>query len=433
MDNPRKLALLSLIKSEESGAYSNLEVNTTLTRAKLSKVDIALYTALYLGVMEKMITLDYQITKYSNTHIIELDTETKNALRLGLYQLIYMDKIPDYSAVSETVSLCKRRSKGFVNACLRSFIRDGKSIALPMDKWEALSVKTSIPSVIINIFRDSYGDEVAEKIALSCNPRAGVSLRVNLLKTDLKEIKGILRARKISSEQVGFTDEIIIARAPISDIADLLDKGLVFVQDSASFACTKIFAPKRGETILDACACPGGKSFSSAIEMRNEGKIVSCDLHKNKLSLVKNGAQKLGVDIIEVREQDAKKLNPELVDKFDKVLCDVPCSGLGVIAKKPDIKYKPVEQIYNLPEVQLCILKNCANYVKVGGELVYSTCTLNAEENEKVVNKFLSKTDKFERVEFTLGDIKSKDGMFTFMPHLYEADGFFVAKMKRVK
>jgi 16S rRNA (cytosine967-C5)-methyltransferase len=167
--------------------------------------------------------------------------------------------------------------------------------------------------------------------------------------------------------------------------------------------------------------------------MKNEGEILCCDLHARKLSLVKNGAKKLGIDIIKVLEQDAGKMRDELCDSFDRVLCDVPCSGLGVIAKKPDIKYKPVEQIYNLPEVQLCILKNCANYVKVGGELVYSTCTLNAEENEMVVNKFLSKTDKFERVEFTLGDIKSKDGMFTFMPHLYEADGFFVAKMKRVK
>ncbi len=433
MDNPRKLAHKSLIKSEQSGVYSNLEVNTVLSRAKLSKLDVALYTALYLGVMEKMITLDYQITKYSNTHIIELDTETKNALRLGFYQLIYMDKIPDYSAVSETVSLVPRRSKGFVNACLRSFIRDGKVVALPMDKWQALSVKTSIPSVLLEIFRNSYGDETAEKIALSCNPREGICVRINLLKTDSREIKAILNSRKIPYDKIDFTDEVIIVKAPISDFADLLEKGFAFVQDTASFACVKIFAPKRGEKILDACACPGGKSFSSAIEMKNEGKIVSCDLHKNKLSLVKNGAQKLAIGIIETREQDAKAFNPEFENSFDKVLCDVPCSGLGVISKKPDIKYKPIEQIYNLPEIQLCILKNCSNYVKFGGEIVYSTCTLNSEENEKVVKKFLSKNDKFEPVEFTLGNIKSTNGMFTFMPHLYETDGFFVAKMKRVK
>lgn len=433
MDNPRRLALESLIKSEESGVYSNLEINTVLSRAKLSKVDISLYTALYLGVVEKKITLDYQILKYSKAKMEELDVQTKNALRLGFYQLIYMDKIPDYSAVSESVDLCKRRSKGFVNACLRSFIRDGKKIALPDDKWEALSVKSSIPNEIISIFRASYGDETAEKIALASNPRAGINLRINSLKTDLKEIKGILRARKIECEQIAITDEILIVKAPISEIADLLEKGFAFVQDPASFSCVKILAPQKGEKVLDACSCPGGKSFSSAIEMKNEGQIISCDLHKNKLSLVQNGALKLGLDIIKVEEQDAKAPRPDFVDAFDKVLCDVPCSGLGVIAKKPDIKYKSVEQIYNLPQVQLSILKNCANYVKVGAELVYSTCTLNAEENENVVKSFLSQNDSFEPVDFALESIKSTDGMYTFMPHIHETDGFFVAKMKRVK
>ncbi len=433
MDNPRKLALESLIKSDVSGAYSNLEVNTVVSRANLAKVDVALYTALYLGVMEKLITLDYQIARYSNTHIMELDSETKSALRLGLYQLIYMDKIPDYSAVSETVGLCKRRSRGFVNACLRNFIRDGKVIALPSDEWEALSVSTSIPSTIINIFRSSYGDEIAKKIANSCKPREGISLRINTIKIDPRDFWEMLKSRKIPYRLIGFADEIIIVKAPISDLVDLIEKGYVFVQDPASFACVKIFAPKAGERVLDACACPGGKTFSSAIEMENKGEILACDLHKNKLSLVENGAKKLGLSIITVKEQDAKLEREELARSFDKVLCDVPCSGLGVMAKKPDIKYKPIEQIYNLPAIQLEILRNCAKYVKVGGEIVYSTCTLNAEENEKVVKKFLSLSQDFVALDFTLGQIKSTDGMYTFMPHLVETDGFFVAKMKRVK
>lgn len=433
MDNPRKLALESLIKSEKAGAYTNLELNATIKRVKLAKIDVALYTALYLGVVEKMITLDYQITQYSKSHILELDIETKNALRLGFYQLIFMDKIPDYSAVSETVDLCPRRSRGFVNACLRSFIRDGKHVAYPMDSWEALSVKTSIPVSILNIFKASYGMETAVEIAESCKPREGLCLRVNLLKTDPREIRAILKTRKISYKHVGLSEELVVIKAPISDFADLIENGYVFVQDSASFACTKILAPKKGEMVLDACACPGGKSFSSAIIMQNEGKIISCDLHANKLKLVTDGAKRLGISIIHVKEQDAKLENEAFIKKFDKVLCDVPCSGLGVMAKKPDIKYKPIEQIYNLPEIQLQILRNCSKYVKAGGELVYSTCTLNAEENENVIKKFLASNDSFEAVEFKLGDIESTNGMFTFMPHKLEADGFFVAKMRRVK
>ena len=433
MDNPRRLALASLVKTEASGAYSNLEINTVLSRANLSSVDAGLYTALYLGTIEKLLTLDYQISKHSRIALDKLDIETKNALRLGFYQLIYMDKIPEYSAVFETVNLCKMKSKGFVNACLRSFIRDGKTLALPDDKWEALSIKMSIPVALINIFRESYGDETAEKIALACEPREGTSLRINMLKVDPREIRAELKARKIPYEHVGFSEDIIIVKAPISEVADLIEDGAVFVQDPASFLCVKALDAQKGEKILDACACPGGKSFSSAIEMKNEGEILCCDLHARKLSLVKNGAKKLGIDIIKVLEQDAGKMRDELCDSFDRVLCDVPCSGLGVIAKKPDIKYKSVEQLRGLPRVQLGILKNCANYVKKGGVLVYSTCTINAEENEKIVQKFLEENDAFEAYDFDLGAIKSTNGVFTLLPHVHGTDGFFVARMRRIK
>ena len=434
MDNPRRLALDSLIKAETSASYSNLEVNAVLSKANLEKVDAALYTALYLGVTEKIITLDYLITKYSAMHIKELDTETKNALRLGFYQLLYMDKIPDYSAVNETVSLCSKRSKGFVNACLRGFVRCGKRLDLPSEKWERISVEYSIPMSLLNIFKESYGEEIAERLATSCEPRKGVTVRINTLKIKPREIRSLLRSRRIYYSPVDFTEEMLIIEAPISDFIDLIDKGLVFVQDVASLACVKILAPKPSEKLLDACACPGGKSFSSAIEMKNEGSIVSCDLHKNKLSLVKNGASKLGIKIIETKEQDAKLANEEFFGEFDKVLCDVPCSGLGVMYKKPDIKYKPIEQIYNLPSIQLEIIKNCSRYVKPGGELVYSTCTLNKEENERVVSKFLSSNSSFEAVDFKISDkIASKDGTFTFMPYELGTDEFFVAKMKRVK
>lgn len=433
MDNPRKLALASLVKADTVSSFSNIEVNTTITRSNMSKSDSALYTALYLGVVERLLTLDYLISVYSSIKIDQIDIETKNALRLGLYQLAFMDKIPEYSAVSESVELCKKRSKGFVNAVLRAFIRAGKKIPLPEDKWLSISIGASIPMGIINIYRESYGDECAESIINALVPEKGINLRINTLKASKAQICAELEKRGITHTCSPDFGEAIAANAPISEIKDMLDTGVVFVQDLSSLTAVKLLAPEPSQKILDACACPGGKSFSCAIEMENKGKILSCDLHKSKLSLIEKGAKRLGIDIIEIREQNGKIRACELEGAFDKVLCDVPCSGLGVIAKKPDIKYKSVEQISALPDVQYAILENCSAYVKIGGELMYSTCTLNRSENEQVVRKFLDTCPNFEPVELKIADRAASGGMYTFMPHITKTDGFFVAKMKRIK
>ena len=433
MDNPRKLAFNSLVRADALQSFSNLEINTVISRSDMNKKNAALYTALYMGVTEKLLTLDYVISQYSSIKIEKLDIETKNALRLGLYQLMFMDKIPEYSAVSETVNLCPKRSKGYVNAMLRSFIRAEMAVEYPEDKWEALSVTSSTPSYIIDIFRRSYGDEAAEKIVTFSSSHKGISLRVNTLKSSVSDIKDILDKKCIEYNPSNLTDDIISILAPISEIEDLIENGNVFVQDISSRSAAKILGARAGEKILDACACPGGKTFSVAIDMGNQGEILACDLHKSKLSLVSNGAKRLGIDIIKVREQNGKEYVEELDSSFDRVLCDVPCSGLGVISKKPDIKYKKQDSVTNLPSIQYDILSNCARYVKVGGELMYSTCTLNIDENENVVNKFLLENDSFERVNFALGEIKSEKGMYTFFEHITGSDGFFVAKLRRVK
>ena len=433
MDNPRKLAFASLVKADALSSYSNLEINTVISRSDMTKKNVALYTALYMGVTEKLLTLDYVISKYSSVMLEKLDIETKNALRLGLYQMMFMDKIPEYSAVSETVNLCPKKSKGFVNAVLRSFIRSGKSVEYPEDEWEALSVKSSTPSYIIDIFRYSYGDDTA-KALLSYNGGAeGISLRVNALKKSVAEIVSALEGKGIPCKVAALCPDVIIADAPVTDIENFISSGDVFVQDVSSCTASKVVSAKDGMSILDACACPGGKTFSMAIDMENKGSIVSCDLHKSKLSLIKSGCTRLGIDIVKVEEQNGKVYRPEFDSAFDKVLCDVPCSGLGVIAKKPDIKYKKQDALDNLPPIQADILENCSKYVKVGGELIYSTCTLNKKENEDVVNTFLLNNPSFERLEFSVNGIQSKDGMYTFMPHITDSDGFFVSKMRRVK
>ena len=428
MENPRELALKSLVKTDTQSVFSNLEINTTLERARLSAADRGLYTALYLGVLEKKICLDYIISKYSKLLIKEIDLETLNLLRLGIYQLYFMDKIPDYSATDESVNLASKKSKGFVNAILRSFIRNGKRVEFPKDKWQRVSIEYSYPMEIIDLLIESYGEATVYDLITKSENDKTVSLRVNNIKASTDEIASTLKARE---DTPAVKENIIQTGLPIREIKDLIDNGLVFVQDEASYTCAQVVNAQAGEKILDACACPGGKTFSMSIDMNNNGEILACDLHASKLSLIEKGAKRLGIDIISVKEQNGKEYREELCEKFDRVLCDVPCSGLGIIFKKPDIKYKSIDNINGLPKVQYEILSNCARYVKKGGILVYSTCTLNKAENEKNIEKFLSVNSDFEALDFEINNIKSQNGSYTFMPHINGTDGFFVAKMKR--
>ena len=433
MDNPRELALKSLIKTEVSGAFTNLEINTTLTRADLDEKDSALYTVLYLGVIENKIFLDYVIKKYSSIDIEKIDVTELNVLRLGIYQLYFLDKIPDYSATDECVKLCQKRTKGFVNAVLRAFIRDGKKVELPKEKWQGVSVMHSFPMSIIELLRASYGDDVAYELITNAAKENELCLRVNTLRTSTSELISELTKREINAIVSSYASDVIKCACPISKITDLLESGAVFVQDESSRICALALGAKENEKILDACACPGGKTFSISMDMQNKGEILACDLHENKLSLITKSARKLGINVISTKAQNAKEYVSEYESAFDRVLCDVPCSGIGIIFKKPDIKYKDISSINNLPCVQFDILSNCSKYVKVGGTLVYSTCTLNKAENEDNVTRFLEENDGFEFVDFEIGNVKSKNGMYTFLPHVTGTDGFFVAKMKRVK
>ena len=431
MFNPREAALNSLIKWESQSSFSNIEINTVISRQKAEKNDISLYTLLFLGVIEKKMLLDSIIDEYSKIPTSKIEETTKNILRLGLYQLLFTDKIPEYSAVSESVNLADKRSKGFVNAILRSFIRADKKYTLPENEWERISVENSIPAGMIEIFRSSYGDETSKALCTLPPQKSHISLRVNTLKTNEDEL--ILKIKEVGYSAVSsqIAKDIVKTDAPISILQTYLDEGLCFVQDESSRIASMVAGATPGDIIADVCACPGGKTFSMSIDMQNKGEIYSSDLHENKLSLISKGAKKLGIDIINTRAQNAKEFLPEYEGKFDKVLCDVPCSGLGVIFKKPDIKYKEIDNIKLLPSVQYDILNNCAKYVKKGGILVYSTCTLNALENEKNVEKFLESNPEFEEVDFQIGEIKSIKGGYTFFPHVNQTDGFYVKKMRR--
>ena len=431
--NARESAFLSLQKHENSGAYSNIELAYAIERGGLEGAEKALYTALFYGVIERKLTLDYYISLLSDRK--EIDPNVRIILRLGLYQLIYMTKIPESAAVNESVKLARRfyarkNSENFINAVLRNFLRKRNTLRLPDEKKEPvrrLSVEYSVPEWICRLWIESYGKEKTVKILQTVNNRPSLTLTVNTLKTSPAAFCEALNLAGIKAElsPVSRYSVLLDGAVPISALEPF--EGSFFVQDEASALCVAAMGAKAGDRVLDACACPGGKSFGMALSMNNEGSIRSLDLHKNKLSLIETGAEKLGISIIETGVQNASVHNPEM-PVFDKILCDVPCSGLGVIAKKPDIRYKDEEDIVRLPILQAKILETNSAYLKTGGTLVYSTCTINPTENRKIVENFLSEHPEFSLCPFTAGSIVC-DGILEMLPYEYDTDGFFIAKL----
>ena len=427
--SPRSLALSSLLACEKCGRYTNLEIDSGLRNVNLSPADRGLYTRLVYGVIERRITLDYVLDRYAKTPTADMEPAVRMALRMGVYQLLFMDRIPSHAAVSETVDLVPRRSAGFVNAILRSFLRDGCKINWPDegDTEYCLSVKYSFPAEICALYLADYGRETTENILAAFNEEPPVGIRVNTLRHTAEEAAEILGEDAEISEVPG----MLSARLLSEKIRQGLEAGDWFVQDPASRLCTLALDVKPGETVIDTCACPGGKSFSMGLDMAGEGTLYAFDLHENKLSLIRRTAERLGLDpLIRTARRDARQPDETLLGKADKVLCDAPCSGLGVVAKKPDIRYKELSSIENLPAIQKEILQGASAYVKPGGTLVYSTCTLRKAENEAVVHAFLAANPDFALTPFTAGGILS-DGMLTLLPHITGTDGFFVAKMTK--
>ena len=431
MADVRKLVYYSLLSCIENDKYANLEADSTIEKNGLTGHDRAFYTALFYGVTEKQITLDYQINKLSKTPIEKLQTKVLVLLRLGYYQILFMDSIPDFAAVNETVALSKglvnSGALGYINGMLRSAAKelkkDGEASLLTPSKEKDicgyLSITYSYPRYLCKLWVNAYGYENAEKIMLAQNSRSATTLRANTLKISREEYLEKLTSLGFKATASTLTNDGIhlYGNAPITSIPDF-ENGAFFVQDDASRLCVEALVPTENDTVLDACACPGGKSFACAIKMKNKGKIISCDLHASKLSLITNGAKRLGIDIIEAKQMDGSVYNADFDSKFDKVLCDVPCSGFGTISKKPDLRLKNADSVKELPDIQLAIVNNCAKYLKKGGTLVYSTCTLNPSENELNVKRFLEQNPDFSLLSET-----------THFPHESLCDGFYYAKM----
>ncbi|MBQ8388390.1 MAG: 16S rRNA (cytosine(967)-C(5))-methyltransferase RsmB [Clostridia bacterium] len=425
----RKIALDVLLRCEKDTGYSNLALDAALTREEIGAADRALVTELVFGVIERKITLDHCIAALSSKRPEKLEPVVLGLIRLGLYQIIYLDRVPNYAAVNESVNLAPKRARGFVNAILRSFMRQGMP-SLPDDPIEAMSVKHSYPVTLCELFCAEFGADRAESVLEAMNSRPAPTFRVNTLKADREGVISELKEQGIdarASERVPsgiLTDGGAVARLKG------LHGGRFFVQDEASQLCCEALGAKEGDRVLDICAAPGSKSFGAAINMHNKGQIISFDLHKSKLSLIEKGAKRLGIDIIEVREGDGRVRRDELVEWADRVICDVPCSGYGVIAKKPEIRYKNPEETEALPEIQYAILENCSAYVKPGGTLVYSTCTVLDRENGANVKRFLDTHSDFYPEGFKVCG-REYAALTTLMPDADETDGFFIARLRR--
>ena len=426
MSDPRKIAYDVLVRCASAEQYSNIALDTAIKRSDLTPPDRGLLTALVYGVIERQITLDAIIDSLCDRKSEDISPDVRTLLRLGLYQLAYLDRVPDHAAVNETVNMAPKRSRGFVNAILRAFIRNGKEIPIPdkeKDAVQYLSVKYSFCPALCRTFAETFGLERTEELFAAFGEHPDLTLRTNTLRISRQDlIKKIgeegIRAVPTKESDVGIH---ICDKSPVAELYGFED-GLFFVQDEASQLCVKALDAHPGMKVLDACACPGSKSFGAAIDMQNTGSVMSCDLHKNKLSLVESGAERLGISILTTEERDARNTNQDWLGTFDRVLCDVPCSGFGVFAKKPELRYKDPAASAALPDIQLAILKNASSYVKLGGKLVYSTCTLLPSENEENVSRFLAENNNFELKE-----------QRTLYPDVDGTDGFFYAVLERVQ
>ncbi len=423
---------------EASGKYVNLSLNSHMLDG-ISREDKAILTALLYKTVENKLKYDYYISALSKRSIDKITPEARDALRLGLCALLDMKSFPDYAAVNEAVKLLRNRSeKTFVNAVLRSAARDKENLPLPEKSRNAAryySVYYSIPLATVKYFISSLGEESAVLFFEAVNTRERkTTLTVNTLKTEADAFLQKLRALGYDADRGRYSEKSVIISASV-DPRQLpgFSEGEFFVEDEASALSALALSANAGELICDVCSAPGGKSFLLAIISEDKADIRSFDLHESKISLISSGAERLGLKSVKAEAQDAAKPCEELFGRADRVLCDVPCSGLGVLSKKPDLRYKDINGLDSLSKLQFEILSESSKYLKAGGELVYSTCTLRSEENEDIVNKFLNENPDFEAIDFSLGTLESRGGSITLYPHIHGTDGFFISKLRKKK
>ena len=427
----RKTALSLLRDAEQNDRYVSLSLSAALDAIEVPDRDRALLTALVYGVTERKTTLDYYISALSDRPIEKIGARLLMTLRLGLYQLMFLDRIPQHAAVSETVRLGKSQGeRAFLNGILRGFIKNGDKISLPDDSLLRMSVEYSFPIGIVKTLERSLG-EATEEVLRALSKQPPLTICVNTLILGVDEAYDKLSAAGLRISRGHAPRAIrIYGNVRHADICEILGENGFFVQDEASQIAVTVLSPMMGEIGADACACPGSKSFHASVIMESTGEIHAFDLHESKLSLIRDGAARLGINNITALARDSRVACDGLVGKCDFVICDVPCSGLGVMAKKPEIRYHDADSYKELSEIGYGILTASASYLKSGGRMLYSTCTLTKEENENNFYRFLEENPEFEYVDFSLGDICSEKGCTTLLPN-GERDGFFIGILRK--
>lgn len=434
MADARNAALILLEKCRRSGAWSDAALGSVLDKEKLSGRDRALAAALCYGVLQNRILLDHVIDQCAAIPLRKIEPKVLDLLRITAFQLLLMDKIPAAAAVDSAVKLCKSlgygRASGFVNAVARR-IAEGAYLIPEGNDPASLSVRYSHPLWLTERLSALLGAEEAEAFCRCSNDPAPITLQTNTLRTDTRSLLESLREQGLTAEAHPYVPDCILLQGGNITAIPEFQQGLFYVQDAAAKLSILAAEPRKGQRILDVCAAPGGKSFAAAI-LSGGAEITACDLHENKLARIRESARRLGIESLSVRAMDARQPCPEFREQFDLVIADVPCSGLGVIRKKPDIRYKEPSSLAGLPEIQTAILRNVSAYVRPGGTLLYSTCTILPEENSEVVAAFLQGEPAFSPIDFSLPDgSRTQNGMLQLWPQRNGTDGFFIAKMRK--
>ena len=431
----RETALNVLIACRKDGAWANGVLKEYILRDRLDNRDSGLATRLCYGVIQNRGKLDFYLQQLLTGKLRDLHPVVRDVLHLGLYQLYEMDKIPESAAVNESVVLTKKyvknpKAASLVNGVLRNAARKKGQLEEP----KSYADKYSHPDPLISLLKANLPKGMLEPMLIADNASPRMVVQVNTLKTTQAALMERLETEGVSAQPHGWMENCLVLSGTGSiDYLPSFREGLFYVQDPASklsVLCAKL---AENAKVLDCCAAPGGKSFAAAMAMKGSGSITSCDVHAHKTGLIANGAARLGIETITAKQQDATVFVPEWEGKMDAVLCDVPCSGLGIIRKKPDIRYKDLAEMEQLPPLQLTILKNQARYVKTGGTLLYSTCTVLRRENEDVVKAFLAENHDFylEPLELPEGFPKNETGMPTLIPGQFDTDGFFICRLRR--
>lgn len=439
--NSREIAVEIINLVLYKNAYSNITLNMYLNKYKLNREDKALITEIVYGTLKHKLIIDETLNYYLREGVESINRITLTILRISIYQFKYLDKIPDFAIVNEAVDLCKKyrgiKESKLVNGVLRNYMRKGEPHLKCEGYEQKLSFKFSFPIWMIRLFLDQYGEQKAIKILEGSNERPAITVRTNPLKAEYEEIMEILQQENYDVEESEVCPEgIIINKGSSIENNRCFKEGYITVQDESAMLTAPLMDLQPGFKVIDMCSAPGGKTTHMAEIMDNEGEILAFDIYEHKIKLIEENADRLGINIIKAKIQNAEEYDENLNQWADYVLVDAPCSGLGIIRKKPEIKWnKKLKDLQDLTTVQYNILSNAAKYVKKGGKIFYSTCTLNKEENEKIVEAFIENNPDFEIEPIFIGKssnmIYGDKGYLTILPNKY-MDGFFLCKIRKI-